>query len=107
VVEVCNQYESCSREVIKVEVIDLEPETDISALVEANIKAKNYQTLLNLITFSSRRNLIKNDVVSVDCFVILKKYQNLRIYSLFSSGKIMMLNNNKIQHYYFVKLKQM
>jgi len=47
-----------------VEVIDLEPETGISALVEANIKAKNYQTLSNLITFSSRRNLIKNDVVS-------------------------------------------
>jgi len=68
VVEICNQFESCSRNVIKVQVIDLEPETDVSELIEANIKAENYQTLSNLIAFSSSRSLIKDEVVRVDFF---------------------------------------
>jgi len=63
-VDICDQFNSCKRETMQTEVILSKRESDlISSFGEENIKAKNFQKLLQGLVPNAGRDVIKKPMV--------------------------------------------
>ena len=47
-VEICDQFEACDEHLVEMTVVDRNEPVGDPALIQANIKAKNFQTLLQM-----------------------------------------------------------